>query len=114
MCGGRALLTLKGNTMADGKTVQPNHVVKAVVLFALLALVACATPQDTAQPNCDAVRCAGCPAGQTPALQPPDCCKCVPADPNITDCARVRCASCPPGQTPKLEPPDCCTCVASK
>lgn len=94
--------------MTDGKTGRPIQVVKAVVLFALLALVACAT----AQPNCNTVRCAACPEGQIPALEPPDCCKCVPVDTQITDCSRVRCASCPPGQTPKLEPPDCCKCVA--
>lgn len=96
------------------RTVQPTQVVKAVVLFALLALVACATPQDAAKANCNAVRCAACPEGQIPALVPPECCKCVPVDTQITDCSRVRCASCPPGQTPKLTPPDCCKCVANK
>jgi hypothetical protein len=97
--------------MADG---YAGRFVKVGVLLAFLALVACATPPDAAQANCDAVRCAGCPEGQTPALVPPECCKCVSVDTQITDCARVRCASCPPGQTPKLQPPDCCTCVASQ
>ena len=89
---------------------------RSLLLFALLALVACAPRQQTdaiaENGNCDTVRCAGCPDGQTPALEPPDCCKCVPIDTKITDCSNVRCASCPPGQTPSLQPPDCCKCVA--
>ena len=92
-------------------------VTQSLVLFALLALVACATSQSTegtaARGNCNNVRCASCPEGQTPALKPPDCCKCVPIDTKITDCSNVRCAACPPGQTPSLQPPDCCKCVAS-
>jgi hypothetical protein len=52
-----------------------------------------------------------CPEGQTPALKPPDCCKCVPIDKNIKDCSNVRCAACPEGQHPALKPPDCCRCV---
>lgn len=47
----------------------------------LFALMACATPPQTdaaTKGNCDSVRCAGCPEGQTQALKPPDCCKCVP------------------------------------
>jgi len=28
--------------------------------------------------DCSTVRCAACPEGQTPALKPPDCCRCVP------------------------------------
>src|SRR5262245_58929622 len=35
---------------------------------------------------CSNVRCASCPEGQTPALMPPDCCKCVSLDQNIKDC----------------------------
>jgi hypothetical protein len=31
-----------------------------------------------AQVDCSTVRCAACPTGQTPALKPPDCCRCVP------------------------------------
>ena len=93
-------------------------VTRSLLLFALLALVACATPQQTnaiaAKGNCNNVRCASCPDGQTPALKPPDCCKCVPVDTKLTDCSNVRCASCPPGQTPSLQPPDCCKCVAIK
>ena len=57
-------------------------VTRSLLLFSLLALMACATPRQTdasaAQGNCDNVRCASCPEGQTPALKPPDCCKCVP------------------------------------
>lgn len=91
-------------------------VTRSLLLFALLAFVACATPQPTdaiaAKGNCNNVRCASCPDGQTPALKPPDCCKCVPIDTKITDCSNVRCATCPPGQTPSLKPPDCCKCVA--
>jgi hypothetical protein len=89
-------------------------VTRSLLLFALLALMACATPRHTQQVPCNAVRCAGCPEGQTPALEPPSCCKCVPIDTTITDCSNVRCAACPPGQTPSLQPPDCCKCVASQ
>lgn len=91
--------------------------VRSLLLFALLAFVACATRQSTdaaARGNCDNVRCASCPDGQTPALKPPDCCKCVPVDTNVTDCSNVRCASCPSGQTPSLQPPNCCQCVPIK
>ena len=55
-------------------------VTRSLLLFALLVLAACATPRQTdaaARANCDNVRCASCPEGQTPALKPPDCCKCV-------------------------------------
>ena len=62
-------------------------------------------------PPCANVRCEACPEGQTPALKPPDCCRCVPIDPKITDCANVRCAQCPVGSHPALTPPDCCRCV---
>ena len=93
-------------------------ITRSLLLVALLALVACATPQHTdaiaARGNCDNVRCASCPEGQTPALKPPDCCKCVPIDTTITDCSNVRCAACPTGQTPSLQPPDCCKCVATR
>ena len=93
-------------------------VVRSLLLFALLALMACATRQSTdanaARGNCDNVRCASCPDGQTPALKPPDCCKCVPVDTTVTDCSNVRCASCPSGQTPSLQPPNCCQCVPIK
>ena len=90
-------------------------VTRSLLLFALLALVACATRQstDAARGNCDNVRCASCPEGQTPALKPPDCCKCVPVDTTIMDCSNVRCAACPAGQTPSLQPPNCCKCVAA-
>lgn len=84
---------------------------RSLLLFALLALVACASSQSATRGNCDNVRCASCPDGQTPALKPPDCCKCVPVDTKVTDCSNVRCASCPTGQTPSLQPPDCCKCV---
>jgi hypothetical protein len=91
---------------------------RSLLLFALLALVACTTPRHTdaaaARGNCNNVRCATCPDGQTAALKPPDCCKCVPVDTSITNCATIRCAACPPGQTPSLQPPDCCKCVASQ
>ena len=93
-------------------------VTRSLLLFALLTLVACATYQDAdaiaAKGNCNNVRCASCPDGQTPALKPPECCKCVPVDTKLTDCANVRCASCPPGQTSSLKAPDCCKCVAIK
>lgn len=85
----------------------------------LLAFLACSSGQsgsmnasDKGGPkDCSTVRCRSCPEGQTPALQPPDCCRCVPIDPNVTDCSNVRCASCPAGSHPALEPPDCCRCV---
>jgi hypothetical protein len=91
-------------------------VTRSLLLFALLALVACASYQhtDAAKANCNNVRCASCPDGQTPALKPPDCCKCVPIDTTVTDCSNVRCAACPTGQTPSLQPPNCCQCVAIK
>jgi hypothetical protein len=57
------------------------------------------------------VRCAACPEGQTPALKPPNCCKCVPVDTSLNSCDNVRCAACPTGQHPALTPPDCCRCV---
>ncbi|HEX5760516.1 MAG TPA: hypothetical protein VF121_15125 [Thermoanaerobaculia bacterium] len=61
---------------------------------------------------CANVRCeAACPEGMTPALKPPDCCRCVPIDSNVKDCSNVRCAACPTGQHPALVPPDCCRCV---
>lgn len=57
-------------------------VTRSLLLFALLALMACAASQGTdataTRATCDNVRCASCPEGQTPALKPPDCCKCVP------------------------------------
>ena len=93
-------------------------VARSLVLFVLVALAACTTTQDAeslaARGNCDNVRCASCPEGQTPSLKPPDCCKCVPVDTTITDCSAVRCASCPTGFTPSLTPPDCCKCVKVK
>ncbi len=61
--------------------------------------------------DCSTVRCAACPDGQTPALKPPDCCRCVPVDTSIRDCSNVRCAACPTGQHPALTPPNCCRCV---
>ena len=34
--------------------------------------------QGQGQVDCSTVRCAACPEGQTPALKPPNCCRCVP------------------------------------
>jgi hypothetical protein len=104
--------------------------------LALVGLCACSTntgtarvvdtspaPAATSQPaaapaqgrpvDCSTVRCAACPDGQTPALRPPDCCRCVPqrGGGQPTDCSNVRCAACPQGQHPALVPPDCCKCV---
>lgn len=93
-------------------------VARSLVLFVLVALVACTNVQNAdtvaAKGNCDNVRCASCPEGQTPSLKPPNCCQCVPVDTTITDCSAVRCASCPTGFTPSLTPPDCCKCVKVK
>jgi len=73
---------------------------KLTGILALLALCACATNQGTPttvttgptagttdttgasgtgkeKVDCSTVRCAACPAGQHPALTPPDCCRCV-------------------------------------
>lgn len=86
----------------------------SLLLLALFTLVACIPPQNATRGNCNNVRCATCPEGQTPALEPPDCCKCVSVDTTTTDCSNVRCATCPPGQTLSLEPPDCCKCIAIK
>ena len=36
------------------------------------------TGVSKAKLDCSTVRCASCPEGQTPALKPPDCCRCVP------------------------------------
>lgn len=69
------------------------------------------TATDAAKVDCSTVRCAACPEGQTPALKPPNCCKCVPVDMNLKNCDNVRCAACPTGQHPALTPPDCCRCV---
>jgi hypothetical protein len=66
---------------------------------------------EAARIDCSTVRCAACPEGQTPALKPPNCCRCVPIDTSLTDCSAVRCAACPEGQHPRLKPPDCCRCV---
>ncbi|HEX9944748.1 MAG TPA: hypothetical protein VGG03_22290 [Thermoanaerobaculia bacterium] len=93
---------------------------KLAMVAGALALCACATGQqgdqgtmagEKAKVDCSTVRCAACPEGQTPALKPPDCCKCVPVDNMIKDCSNVRCAACPEGSHPSLEPPDCCRCV---
>jgi hypothetical protein len=91
------------------------------MVAAVLALCACASGQygdQTSAPeatpkatDCSTVRCAACPEGETPALKPPNCCRCVPIDRNIKDCSNVRCAACPEGQHPALKPPDCCRCV---
>lgn len=72
---------------------------------------AAAAPAESLPVDCSAVRCAGCPEGQTPAMTPPDCCKCVMESGQPQDCAAVRCAACPEGQRPALVPPDCCKCV---
>ena len=70
------------------------------------------TTAPAAQVDCSAVRCAECPAGQTPALRPPDCCRCVDIKGNQdADCAAVRCAACPAGQHLEPKPGNCCRCV---
>jgi hypothetical protein len=91
---------------------------KLTMVAGVLALCACASDgkdmmveKAGGQVDCSTVRCAACPEGQTPALKPPDCCKCVPIDRTIRDCSTVRCAACPEGQHPALTPPDCCRCV---
>lgn len=91
---------------------------KLAMVVGVLALCACATSDQGRmvekagdKVDCSTVRCAACPEGQTPALKPPDCCKCVPVDKMIKDCSNVRCAACPEGQHPALTPPDCCRCV---
>lgn len=92
-----------------------NGLKKLAIVAGVLALCACATRQyggdQAAKVDCSTVRCAACPEGQTPALRPPDCCRCVPIDEKIKDCSNVRCAACPEGQHPALTPPDCCRCV---
>ncbi len=98
---------------------------KLAVVAGMLALCACASGSgqgtmdkdkgmegEKAKVDCSTVRCAACPEGQTPALKPPNCCKCVPVDSMIKDCSTVRCAACPEGQRPALTPPDCCRCVS--
>jgi hypothetical protein len=99
-----------------------KNLAKLAMMAAVLVLCACAASTQTdstateraagGQPvDCSTVRCAACPEGQTPALKPPDCCRCVPLDKKIRDCSNVRCAACPEGQHPALTPPDCCRCV---
>src|SRR6185436_2430805 len=99
-----------------------NNLVKLTMVAVVLTLCACAASTQTGSTeteraaggqrvDCSTVRCAACPEGQTPALKPPDCCRCVPIDKNIRDCSTVRCAACPEGQHPALKPPDCCRCV---
>lgn len=99
-----------------------NPLRKLAVVLGLVALCACASggydqtsggtaEGDKAKVDCSTVRCMACPEGQTPALKPPDCCKCVPIDKNVKDCSNVRCAACPEGSHPALKPPDCCRCV---
>jgi hypothetical protein len=81
-------------------------ITKLAMVACLLALCACYTAQD-----CSRARCMACPQGQTPALKPPECCRCVPVAEKIDDCSNVRCAACPAGQHPALTPPECCRCV---
>jgi hypothetical protein len=54
---------------------------KLTILAGLLTLCACASYRDgdkDKKVDCSTVRCAACPTGQHPILQPPDCCHCVP------------------------------------
>jgi len=56
---------------------------KLTMLAGVLALCACASyrdgqGQEDKKVDCSTVRCAACPAGQHPALKPPDCCRCIP------------------------------------
>ncbi len=55
---------------------------KLAMLAGVLALCACASSQSDQSADkkvdCSTVRCAACPAGQHPALKPPDCCRCIP------------------------------------
>ncbi|HEV8581083.1 MAG TPA: hypothetical protein VGX68_18610 [Thermoanaerobaculia bacterium] len=97
-----------------------HRMTKLAIVAGVLALCACASgrygdqstmPGEKAQVDCSTVRCAECPELQTPALKPPNCCRCVPVDTKIKDCSTVRCAACPEGQHPALTPPDCCRCV---
>ena len=95
-----------------------KSLMKLGMIAVVLTVAACAASTQTypagserAQVDCSTVRCAACPDGQTPALKPPDCCRCVPVDKKIKDCSAVRCAACPEGQHPALTPPDCCRCV---
>ena len=99
-----------------------NALKKLALLIGVLALCACASSGSGTgdqgmgtgaekKVDCSTGRCAACPEGQTPALKPPNCCKCVPIDTTIKDCSTVRCAACPTGQHPQLTPPDCCKCV---
>jgi hypothetical protein len=99
-----------------------KNLVKLAMVAAVLALSACAASTQTdatgTEPavggqrvDCSTVRCAACPEGQTPALKPSDCCRCVPVDKKSRDCSTVRCAACPEGQHPALTPPECCRCV---
>jgi hypothetical protein len=98
-----------------------NGLRKLAIVAGVLALCACASGQygdqtatsaERTKIDCSTVRCMACPEGQTPALKPPDCCRCVPIDDKVKDCSNVRCAACPEGQHPALTPPDCCRCVA--
>lgn len=90
-------------TMAPGSAPAPTAAPAAAPDTA-------ATAQKT---DCSAVRCAACPEGQTPALKPPDCCRCVPTHGQTqpTDCSAARCGGCPEGEHPALTLPDCCKCV---
>jgi hypothetical protein len=99
-----------------------NNLVKLTMVAAVLVLCACAASTQSGSTeaeraaggqrvDCSTVRCMACPEGETPALKPPDCCRCVPIDKKIKDCSNVRCAACPEGQHPALTPPDCCRCV---
>ena len=96
-------------------STEPGAATPAMAATTETSAGSTATATAAAQGNpggpCANVRCAECPEGQTPALHPPDCCKCVPIDKNVKDCSNVRCASCPEGQHPALVPPDCCRCV---
>jgi hypothetical protein len=63
-----------------------NDLKKLAALVGILSLCACASwhrdrsgdESASRKVDCSTVRCAACPAGQHPALRPPDCCRCIP------------------------------------
>ena len=106
-----------GDTSTEPGAAAPVSAESGATGSATTGTMGTGTPETTEAASaaqggpCASVRCAGCPEGQTPALHPEDCCRCVPLDEDTKDCLNVRCAACPEGQHPALVPPDCCRCV---
>lgn len=55
-----------------------SKLTKMAFLAGVLALTSLSSaPRAEAVIDCSTVRCMDCPAGQHPAMTPPNCCRCV-------------------------------------